>query len=1586
MDAEANNRKRRTTNNEGQAYNFKASPQQPQRAGASSSSTQQQQAPASHKSGGGGPHHSPPPSTASSASSQSPAQAQAHAHAQQQAQVPSAGARQKRELWVIQRRSHGNGAVNFAWHPDGNWVATVGINNVVNLWDRTGAEASSVALNTPCLGMDWDTEGEILAILSEGSSSVTFWDSHTRKSTSMECGLKENLCCLKWTVEGKQLAICSDRGSLVLYNKRNEKKITLQGKHSSKIIDVAWSKDNFLALSSEDKQISVSDGSGVTIGSFDLKSTPRNLQWSRIKTDVAPLHKQNVVSFIAGTKTLYLYNIEPPASLVDIAFQPKYGNIVKHVCYGDGYIMVGFSLGFFVAISTNMSEIGHELFSVEMFHSDVMDVSYNESLRRVAVCGEDKVRILDTKTWKATSDGITINKDRGAPLRIDWTCDGQMLGVSTAGGYFSTLLTKPPLLHASYNSKCAYLSSLRTITVLDVVARCAQVEIELPIEPTFLAVGPKFVVAGMNNQALYYPIDPPSSKPINDTTYMGIIDCVFLNTRWAALMFEGKVMLHLVDKSDKAENEILSKQFPEKEDSSTKISCISLNENFLIYGTSTGFIVLFHLQEWAVVSKFKLPDVGIKQVVGNAQGTRIAIIDTANKGSLYNPVNDFILSFPDWSEETYNILWDITDPYVLVTSDKDKFYTYTYLPVSISGPQLNRVSITQRSPALKPILGNNGVLLCQDLTTSVLNNVFLASHGSGAPQDKRTQFAQSLRLNHLNEGWNLAKQINTEDCFRKLGIDALRQLDIPLAIKAYRHLGDAGMVMTLEKIEYAEETQLLAGHVELLFGHYNEAQKLFLASSQPILALQMRRDLLHWDQALSLAKALAPDLLPVISIEYANQLEFKGEYKAALEMYKEGANGLSADSDQALKCKGGIVRMSLRVGDIVQGTALAIKLGNPQLLRESAQILESMNQFQEAAQLYHHGGLHDKAASIFLKSKNYGPLKEIMASVTSPALHSLYAKAKEEQGDIAEAERAYTRAQDFDNVIRIILKSTTTPERAFAIVRKTGSQSGAKLAAEFCKDHDDFRSAIEFLYRAHLDDEAFTMAQQHSHVDVYADVIGESGTTEQYTKIAAFFEAHGDFQAAGNFYALCGQYPKALDLFIRCGSSAILSAIRMVGKARDNNLTSTLQGYLLGTADGVPKDPNNIFRLFMALGEHLQAARTAIIIARQEQLVGNYTTAHKVILETFRILVANKIKVLPDLRRTLCLLHSYLLAKTLISRKFHEAGARMLVRVARNISKFPTYTVQILVSTVLECQIAGMNKTAFEFASILVSEYREHIPQKYKLKIEGIVRKMDKTESPEKTTPCPNCNTPLFRTELDCPNCKSFLPFCIVTGRHMVIDDWTNCPFCEFPALFKHFTTHAAAGLPCPMCDKQIDPNTLIQNPNPMPLLKRDIESVDINSLQPSDEQSFPLAPQIIAAAAAAASSAAQKKATQRNSEPPSQPHTEPQSQSQSQSPSQSQPQSQSQSQSPQTQTPTQQQRIPQQHNVGKPTQAHSSPSSRMGAVAKTLSTRPVARTLTSKTNPPLIPISRNTNTTNQNQNSNANTSTYPQQPEEGQS
>ncbi|CAN0571238.1 unnamed protein product, partial [Ectocarpus sp. 12 AP-2014] len=116
-----------------------------------------------------------------------------------------------------------------------------------------------------------------------------------------------------------------------------------------------------------------------------------------------------------------------------------------------------------------------------------------------------------------------------------------------------------------------------------------------------------------------------------------------------------------------------------------------------------------------------------------------------------------------------------------------------------------------------------------------------------------------------------------------------------------------------------------------------------------------------------------------------------------------------------------------------------------------------------------------------------------------------------------------------------------------------------------------------------------------------------------------------------------------LKLFLQCGKQEVEAAIAVVGKARNDMLTHTLIDFLMGETDGVPKDPNYIYRLYMALGSYSQAAKTAIIIAKQEQDLGNYKVAHGILFETIRQLEDQGIHVPQSLRRSFVLLHSYIL-------------------------------------------------------------------------------------------------------------------------------------------------------------------------------------------------------------------------------------------------------------------------------------------------------------------------------------------------------
>lgn len=90
----------------------------------------------------------------------------------------------------------------------------------------------------------------------------------------------------------------------------------------------------------------------------------------------------------------------------------------------------------------------------------------------------------------------------------------------------------------------------------------------------------------------------------------------------------------------------------------------------------------------------------------------------------------------------------------------------------------------------------------------------------------------------------------------------------------YRQLGNAATVYALKAISSIEDIHFISGFCALLLGETDKAKTCFAKSINPVEALDLCRDLLQWEQAISLADTLAPKQIPLIAREYAHQLEF----------------------------------------------------------------------------------------------------------------------------------------------------------------------------------------------------------------------------------------------------------------------------------------------------------------------------------------------------------------------------------------------------------------------------------------------------------------------------------------------------------------------------------------------------------------------------------------------------------------------------------------------------------------------------------------------------------------------------------------
>ena len=1340
--------------------------------------------------------------------------------------------------------------VRMQWQKKhGNFLAVATLQNGVHLYDRHGDLRREIPLSGSFVCMDWQRDGDVLAVIQDRNTVCYLWEAHSQRMGQIDVNLKDQLTWCAWSKVSSHLAIGTSKGSLIVYNHQTSKKVPVIGKHAKRISCGAWNSQNQIVLGSEDKSISLNSADGDELKKISVRVEPSNIRLSNMKRDSSKASFETSVSAVLGRRTLFLWDTEETGAAeasagqvqVELAFQNSYGDIVDYTWYGDGYLCLAFSNGFTVVVSTHPTEIGHELTQARP-HKNTLESFAVSGVSKAASIGTSpqQITLVDLSDPKEALAILSVEEEIGKLDRMSWTDDGQLLSVSTTEGTVLTYLASLPVLGDACLTCLAYLTSLTEVTTFDPVQQeVSMVRVSVPVEPQFMAVGPDVLAVGMNNRVWYYELHEERWGELGDREYLGNVRSVRVSGDYAAVLFEDKIQLHLVDGCEEGDESRQSRLFPGPE-GKCAITCCQLTPDFLVYGSAEGAICFFFLEEWRMVSEFK-HDTSVRYLAPDPSGTRLAFIDDKGDGYVYSPVDDSLVEIPSMGAGVRGVLWDqfLMDKGVFATHEAGKIRGYLFLRDTIYGPQCEYLGESPLGEGYHPLLLYGGEVWCLN-THGKLVTSQMRSHEQ--PEDKmgdksnrfvEEQFLeesleQALRLNRFRDCWGLAQTIGGKRAWRQVAERALFLLDVELAQRAYREEGEGGMVLSLEFLLPLEDRNLVSGHILALREEFDAAQDLFLRSSQPQAALSMRRDLLHWDQALQLANALSPVQIPAISREYAQQLEFQGDYGGALENFERGVTGREEDAENDLLCQAGMARNCVRVGEISRGESLARQHPSRRVKEECAQLLESLRLFAQAGQLFEEAKEMERAASVYARLKQWNKVGHLLPHVTSCKLQAQYAKAREADGSFVEAIRAYELAGDYESIVRINLESLGAVDEAVRVAQESQSHAGARLVARFYQKRGRFGEAVEFLVLSKCLDEAFQMAIQQNEMKRFAEIIGDRAGLEDNLRIAKYFEERKEHYLTGVFYLRCEDHARALRHLLLAPTGlperdSIALAIETVGRADNEALTHQLIAFLMGEADGEPKDARYLFQLYMALKQFREAARTAVIIAREDQAAGNYRNARDMLLKMYRELRDKHIRVPNEMFHSLMLLHSYILVRFHVKRKDHAKAGRLLVRVASSISKFPSHVVQILTSTVIECQRAGLKQHAFTYAAMLMRpEYRQQIDGKWKKNVETIVRKSEKEEqASDPLLPCPFCHNSLPEYQLDCLQCKNNVPYCLLTGRHMVLEDWTRCPHCLFPALYSELSPFAEEeGAVCLMCNEALSPRHVTKMDDPTPYLR----------------------------------------------------------------------------------------------------------------------------------------------------------------------
>ncbi|CAK1578047.1 unnamed protein product [Parnassius mnemosyne] len=1341
------------------------------------------------------------------------------------------------KLLYTLEQPHGMGELYFLWQKgeSRSFLATTGTDATVAIHDRSGKLLERLKLQGLCAGMQWDNDGDYLAVITPNSNAVLLWECHANKRVNIETGLREPPSCLAWSFGEPLLAVGTQKGNLALYNHHTTKRIPIIGKHTKKITCAAWNRDSILVLASEDKSLSINNSDGDTLRMITLRDMPNDLQFSEMKMDER-VAGENTISLIVGKRTLYLYNLLNPENPIELAFQQRYGSIVSYKWYGDGYILIGFSAGYIIAISTHLKEVGEELFQVKNHKENLTDVAVFGS--QAVSCGDGQLKLISV--WNNGEVSGSVIPPGGAE-RCAWSSDGRLL--ATAGrAYLNVYVTTLPPLYAVYGTRAVTLTNLTELTVYQCIAvgdepesgnksePMALATYTLGTEPTAIALGGGHVCCVSGVQAWFYPL---GGGPAARRQYPAAVQALRMSGDYAAALFQGRAMLHSIEQPDPSQPERDAMLFPEPHMQGAKIVDIHLTGDFFIFVTDQGHIEYFGVEEWRTSVRYK-HSCGVSGVYCDISGARSCVLDQRGRAHVHSPAAGQLCAVQRATPaHVKGVIWDIclSERNVFAMYTDESIETYYFAATSTDGSHVDFVASTSILPDHIPLILFSGETYCY-ASGGAVTKVALESHNTSGLADvdtekrlvnQRKHVDKLLLLRRFSEAWLFCDAVDEPDLWRKMGEAAIADLNVEFAIRVYTRLNDVAMVWALEDASHIEELPILCGTLCACLGR-SEAGARWLegggGARGAARAIDLHAACGDWQRAARLAQAACPPRAPALHRHRAHHLELTAEYHEALANYEKSIITENIDDikvkEHNAKCEAGIARTSIRCGDIMRGVTTAMKYSHDiDLLKECAQLLEEEKHYSHAAALYDHAGNTEKAASLYIKLKSWLKVETLLPKINSPSIHLQYAKAKEAEGRYSDALKSYLKAQDYEAAIRLNLEKLDDIDEAVNLVQETKSIQGAKMVANYFQNNDDPTSAIKFLVMSLCYDEAFQLARKNGKLQLYGEILIQTSNarSEDFRSLALHFEGEKNHLLAGKFYFHAGEYNKAMTHLLKTGGTeqeeneGISIAIDAAAASDDERLSRRLIEFLLGETDGTPRDPRHLFRLYMAKRQYTEAAKTAVIIGNAECRAGRYREARDVARGVCAALRARAAPVPRDLRRAAALLHSYILVRMHVKRGRHDLAARLLLRTAAEVSFFPTQQLSILTSTVIECSRAGLKHQAHHWAKVLMQpEYRSQIDPKYVKKIESAVRHLPRdTAAPEPAAPCAQCGAALPLAQLRCSHCEADLPFCLATGMHIVKGDLTACPECDFPAIYSEFVEILRDEGKCPMCGESVD-------------------------------------------------------------------------------------------------------------------------------------------------------------------------------------
>ncbi|KAM6898009.1 intraflagellar transport protein 140 homolog [Lycodopsis pacificus] len=390
-----------------------------------------------------------------------------------------------------------------------------------------------------------------------------------------------------------------------------------------------------------------------------------------------------------------------------------------------------------------------------------------------------------------------------------------------------------------------------------------------------------------------------------------------------------------------------------------------------------------------------------------------------------------------------------------------------------------------------------------------------------ATRDAMLNFSFYLTIGDMDEAFKSIKLIKSKAVWENMARMCVKTRQLDVARVCLGNMGNARAAKALKEAEIEPEPEARVAMLAIQLGMLEDAEKLYKRCQRYDLLNYFYQASGQWQQALETAESHDRIHLRTTYYNYAKYLESMGDKTLAIAYYEK------SDTHR--------VEVPRMLQDDTSSLEIYVnKMKDKNIYKWWAQYLESQSDMDSALRFYECAQDFLSLVRVHCYMGNIQKASEIANDTGDRAASYHLARHYEGHDDIKQAVHFYTRAQAYNNAIRLC-KETGLDDQLMNLALLSNAEDMMEAACYYEEKGTHMDRAVALYHKAGYVSKALELAfatQEFSALQLIAEDLNEHSDPALLARCSDFFITHSQYDKAVELLVAAKKYHEALELCV----------------------------------------------------------------------------------------------------------------------------------------------------------------------------------------------------------------------------------------------------------------------------------------------------------------------------------------------------------------------------------------------------------------------------------------------------------------------